>query len=240
MRITKRKEDTMIRNLKTLGIAMVAVFAMSAAAASTASAASQGWLTSDGPVSLTGTDSTPFQITYMSEEHYECHTHYVIGRVNVTPHGFTSESLKDLTLKPEFSNCTALVSGMIATSTFTTNGCDFVLHITDTESSGVYRTTLDMVCEVGKEIEFHLYSNKAHSTTICTYKFPAQAGITGGTAKTSGNGITLSGTFTGIHESRTGLLCGGTNTNNNAKLDLDVFFTGQNAGGASTAISLSE
>jgi hypothetical protein len=37
------------------------------------------------------------------------------------------------------------------------------------------------VCEnPGEAIEVHAYTSSAHSTTICTMKFPAQAGLTGG------------------------------------------------------------
>jgi hypothetical protein len=45
--ITRRKEEKMIRNLKALGLALAAVFAMSAVAASTASAQT-GKITSNG------------------------------------------------------------------------------------------------------------------------------------------------------------------------------------------------
>ncbi len=48
----------MIRNLKALGLTLAAVFAMSAIAASAASA-QQGTLTSDGPVTLYGTETGP-------------------------------------------------------------------------------------------------------------------------------------------------------------------------------------
>jgi hypothetical protein len=58
-RETDRKEEKMIHNLKVLSLALVAVFAMSAMAASSALAVeeTQGVLTSDGPVKLTGTDT---------------------------------------------------------------------------------------------------------------------------------------------------------------------------------------
>src|ERR1044072_3755126 len=50
------RRKRMIRNLKAPGLALMAVFALTAMAASTASA-QQGTLTSDGPVTLIGTET---------------------------------------------------------------------------------------------------------------------------------------------------------------------------------------
>jgi hypothetical protein len=225
----------MIRNLKMLGIALVAVFAMSASAAS---AASQGILTSDGPVSLTGTESEEgFLITFSPTLKYYCHTHYVIGGVNMTPHGFTSTPVKTLTIAPQFSECEMDNGGTETPATFTMNGCDFVLHIGEGEA-GKYGTTLDFVCPAGKEIEFHAYSNATHATTICTFKLSAQTGISGATVSNGGGGIKLGGTFGGIHDVKTGILCGGTSESNSVQLDVGGLITGKNEGGAATEISL--
>ena len=51
----------MIRNLKALGLALVAVFAMSAMAASASSAS----VTSDGPFTLTGTETGGTETNYL-------------------------------------------------------------------------------------------------------------------------------------------------------------------------------
>src|SRR3977135_1758594 len=119
----------MIRNLQILGLTLVAIFAMSATAAS---AASQGELTSDGSVSLTGTDSTPLRITFIKTQEYYCHTHYAIGKVDVTPHGFVSGSLTTLTMAPQFEDCEMVIGANEGPGTFTMNGCDFGLDIGDT------------------------------------------------------------------------------------------------------------
>jgi hypothetical protein len=231
----------MIRNLKTLGIVLMAVFAISATAASAASAESQGTLTSDGLVSLTGTDSTLFQITFNANQRYYCDTHYLIGNVDTTPHQPLSTPEKTFTIVPEFSDCEAVLNGQPETpATFTMNGCDFVLGIGKGES-GVYGTTLQLACPTGKEIEFHMYSSEAHTTTICTFKLSAQSGITGATVSNSGEeSVTLNGTFSGIHETRTGILCGGSSTSNSVQLDIDALITGYNEAEEPTAISLTE
>jgi hypothetical protein len=223
----------MIRNLKMLGIALVAVFAMSASAASAAS------LTSDGPVLLTGTDLTAFRITFKEDQEYYCDTHYTIGEKNVTPHGLVKNPLTTLTMAPQFDDCEMVIGATEGPGTFTMNGCDFVLHIGETlGESGAYGTTLDFVCPVGKEIEFHSYSNESHTTSVCTFKLPAQTGLTGATVKSSSEGITLNGTFGGIHDTRTGILCGGTKTSETVPLEVDALITGKNEAGAATSISL--
>jgi hypothetical protein len=230
----RMKGTTMIRNLQILGLALVAIFAMSATAAS---AASQGELTSDGSVSLTGTDSTAFRIKFIKEQEYYCHTHYTIGKEDVTPHGFVTGSLTTLTMAPQFSDCEMVIGANEGPGTFTMNGCDFLLHIGKGEA-GVYGTTLDLICPAGNVVEFHSYSNESHTTTVCTFKLGAQTGLTGATAKNTGEGITLNGTFKGIHDTRTGLLCGGTLESKEAELEIDALITGKNAEGKATSISL--
>ncbi|HET8862739.1 MAG TPA: hypothetical protein VFM94_05775, partial [Solirubrobacterales bacterium] len=62
----------MIRNLKVLGLSLVAVFALGAVMASGAMA-QNGLLTADGPFYLTGTDeATGNALTYPGEEPLVC------------------------------------------------------------------------------------------------------------------------------------------------------------------------
>ena len=96
-----RKEETMTRILKALGLALVAVFALSAVAASTASA-QQGTLTSDGPVTLTATETGVGQNWFEAfAAKIECPGSTFTGhKVATTPHTPISSGATEATLTP--------------------------------------------------------------------------------------------------------------------------------------------
>jgi len=224
----------MIRNLKVLGLCLVAVFAMSSMVASAASA---GELTSDGKVKLSATEN-PAVLTAIAGQKVECHAVYTIGKVDVTPHPeFMTLPASTFTISPDYSNCVSVIGELKAPSTVTMNGCDFVLHI-GTLSGGSYGGTADIVCEAGKEIEVHAYSSAAHSSTVCTYKIPAQTGLTGGTVKNNAGKIEINGPVNGIKATRTGILCGGNAETKEAKQDIGAVVSGTNEAGAATNIEV--
>ena len=77
---TNRKEQIMIRNLKVLGLALVAAFAMSTMVASAASA-QQGELTSDGPEFMEGTElATGNSLVYPGLSETKCRGIALYGR----------------------------------------------------------------------------------------------------------------------------------------------------------------
>jgi hypothetical protein len=236
----------MIRNLKVLGLALVAVFAMSAVVASSASAqVHKGWLTSDGPVKLTGTEN-PATLTAFGNQKVECHAHYDIGNVNETPHGFIEPPATEFTIKPTYSNCTASIGTTKAPATVTTNKCDFVVKIGETIELGKWGTTAKVVCEnpATEAIEVHAYSSPAHSTTICTVKVAAQEGLTGGfmvnDEEEGAWTVTLGGTFKEIHATKTGVLCGGTSETKTAEQHVDAHITGFNEANEQTDITITD
>jgi hypothetical protein len=236
----------MLRNVKVLGLFLVAGLAMSAMAASSASAqVHKGWLTSDGPVKLTGTEN-PATLTAFGNQKLECHVHYDIGNVGETPHGFIEPPATEFTVKPTYSNCTASIGATKAPATVTTNKCDFVIKIGETIELGKWGTTAKVVCEnpATESIEVHAYSSSAHTTTICTMKFPAQEGPTGGfvtNVEEEGQWtITLGGTLNNITATKTGILCGGTAETKTAEQHLDAHITGFNEADEQTDITITD
>ena len=132
----------MTLNLKALGLALVAVFALSAVAASAASA-QQGTLTSTGPVTLTATETGAAQNWFEAfGARVECPGSTINGhKVATTPHVPIPVPATQATLTPKWletvgglPNCK--VPGLGLTATIDMNGCDFVASINQTTGGG--------------------------------------------------------------------------------------------------------
>jgi len=244
----------MIRNFKTLGLALIVVFALSAVVASAASA-QQGTLTSDGPVTLIGDETGAAQNRLTAFGAFvECPGSIYTGHKNaVTPHGLISSGETTATLTPHYNqaneNCVATLGWK---ATVHMNGCDYVIHLGETTGgvAGTYGVTFDVICPAGKEITVTLFTNNADLTSgtqACVLHVKEQKGLAGAHATDTGNGhIDLTGTVEGIHVTKSKpnnhtILCQNETTpaNNLGKFDLDVTVTGKNAGGGTTGISLS-
>jgi hypothetical protein len=242
----------MIRGLKLFLPALIAVFAVNAAAASMAAAQfTQGELTSEGAVRYTGTDEGGNGKLTAFGLRVECHGHYEGGKQNETEevspgkfrHKLVSEALTTLTIAPTYSGCSGVIGETVAPATVTMNGCDYLLHLTTTDPAnpGWYKVHADVVCPAEKEIEVHVYTSAAHSSTICTVKVKAQTGLEGGLATNiAGGKVTLKGPIKGIHVTKTGVLCGGTATTAAGELDITAILEGRNAAGEPKAISITE
>jgi hypothetical protein len=116
----------MIRNLKVLGLALVAVLAMSALAASAASA-QQGKLTINGgtEVTLDATENGLNAFTAFGAE-VECPGSTITGhKINTTPHTLIPANATEITLTPNFVNCVARDSTGTHKATVTMTSCDF-------------------------------------------------------------------------------------------------------------------
>jgi hypothetical protein len=256
----------MIHNLKALGLALMAAFALSAVVASAASAQNQGWLTTDGTdVTLTGTETggaganalTAFGGTV------ECpgsvYTGHKVLTVKETEEGKKHERIPNksttATITPHYKqtndkgepNC--VVAGTGLTVTVDMNGCDYVVHIGTKIVAGEYKVTYDIVCPTGKDITvtiFHSTNPKHEGTPYCTMHIPPQNGLVGGRAKNTTSGhIGLLGTVEGIEIIRTKhgagtLLCPTDSTVKTGKFDIDATVSGDNSLGAATEISLSD
>ncbi len=196
----------MIRNLKALGFALVAVFAMSAVASSMASAETtkSGLFTAKvGANELAGIDAEQVGLTVntftLNELKLTCATVTLAGHPVKTKGGTESDKVEadtkgpestDVRLNPVFgpNNCHVVIAGLTKTVTVTPNGCSFVFDATTTETKGVIsNTALNTVeCPSGKKIEVHVYSTAStEATTICTYDVEEKV------ANTTQPGITL-------------------------------------------------
>lgn len=232
----------MIRNLKALGLALAAIFALSAIAASAASA-QQGVLTSDGPVTLDMTETGNGQnATTMFGEKIECQgTIYTGHQYNVTPHMPIPGPTTLITVTPHYNNanCTSFPGPHKATITM--NGCDFVFHIGNTVGADLYEVFADIVCPAGQQIVKHVYAAPNNEAMpICTYTIKPQAGLPGArvTTTTGVNDLDIKGSFENIHVEKHGM-CGG-GTTNFAKWDIDLTVSGTGPGGQPTGITVTD
>ncbi len=235
----------MIRNLKALGLALVAVFAMSALAASAAQAVTtDGEFTSDGKVTVTGHGTE--SLTFEAGQKLTCTGHHTVMPENQTPWNFFNPGagLTTLTDQAHYSNCVAQVGAQTLPATVTTNECDFLLHIGETTAplnTGTYTVTPTVKCKnQGETIEVHVYQQASHATSVCTYKVGEQNLAPGKLHSTNiaGGTIEVSGEVTGITASRTGVLCGGTKETKAAIQHANTILTGTNEAGGATAISV--
>jgi len=154
----------MIRNLKVLGLALVAVFALSAAAASMASAA-PAKITSTGPVTLDGTEDGLNAFTGFGGK-VECPGTIATGHKTLTtkqteekltheliPSGSTSFTLTlDLP-----ATCTTVEGEASHRTTVTMNGCDFDIELLEPTLEGTFGTKSTLVCPPEKDIQIEVY-----------------------------------------------------------------------------------
>jgi hypothetical protein len=258
----------MIRNLKVLGLALVAIFAMSAMVASAASAQLQGKLTTEGggAVTLTGTETgvkanrlTAFGLPV------ECEGSTYTGEKTLTTAeteaGKTHERVPNLattaTIVPIYNQpkCIATVGGSNFPVTVTMNGCDYDIQIGETtgvqtETKKTFGATFDIVCPKEKDIQVEVWEvgDTEHKVAPwCTVTIKPQTGLKGAhvssTPKaTPKDDIDLDGTVENITVSRSGskpLLCP-TSESKTASFDLDVTVKGEDALGAEKGITVTD
>ncbi|HET9162454.1 MAG TPA: hypothetical protein VFN89_03280, partial [Solirubrobacterales bacterium] len=218
----------MIRNLKVLGLALAAVFALSAAIAASASAETPGVITTDGAeVTLDGTE-----LGGVAENFFEYPTTGVRvhcpgstfpgHKINATPHQPVPNKASEVTITPEYRNCTSQNNQAVPIDM---NGCDYRLYDATTTGgvAGTYGVLVDIVCPAGKQIEI---------TTMCRINVPAQNGLTGfHLTNTPTEDLDLSG----VAEVNT-TLCGFPAVTEQHQ---NLTITGTNAAGGSTEVTLS-
>lgn len=243
----------MTRNLKALGLTLVAMLALGAMTASAASAQTNGKLTSASPVVLVGTEQgavsenrlTAFNLFVQCPD-----STYTGYKHNVTPHEAIPSGVSTGTIVPDYLETvagTANCDATVGSATIHMNGCDYVVHLGETTGgvNGTYGVTFDVVCPVGKEITVTVYSSHTHTEPFCIMHVPGnQNGLKGAHATDNGNGtVTLSGTVEGITVNKTTngapLLCPNAHTAV-GKFDLNVLIKGfDKVGGTQKSISLS-
>lgn len=163
----------MIRNLKALGLALVAAFAMSGVAASAASADS--FTTEKAPVNVTGTtDPGTTESVVTTAGSVTCHGVYIGTVSNV--------STTTIEVAPTYNNCTALG---FPGSVVHVNNCKYVFHINS--AAGVTTGTVDIVCPAGEELTVTALSA---GTLKCTIHIGTQTDLSSVTYTSVGSGTT--------------------------------------------------
>lgn len=167
----------MTRNLKALGLALIAVCAMSGLAASAAQAefTFTGW---EGTESnhvhtiLSGSQTTAFGDKFRvttGKLALECEKATASGTLTVGDQA-------TVTATPAFTNC----KGGGAPVTVNTTTCDYVFHITAKVTADEYKGTVDVKCTTPKDtIHVSVYTDASHTSTVCEYTIEEQEGISG-------------------------------------------------------------
>lgn len=245
----------MIRKLRNLSLALIAIVAINAMAASVASA-QQGeltWKPIEG-VTLGGTDTGAEGSNALTSfgTKVECAGSTYTGHAyNATPHTVIPNAVTTVTITPQYKeaghNCKGSFNWPI---TVDMNGCDYVAHLGETTGGveGTYGVTFDVVCPAGKEITVTMFTNTTDETSgtqACVFHIKPQSGLKGAHVIDTGNGhLDITGTVEGIHVTKTStghtILCAADETTSSAKLDIDITVSGKDSLGAPTAISLSD
>jgi hypothetical protein len=245
----------MKRIFETLGLTAMAVVLPIVAAVPVASA-QQGMLTSDGPVTMIGSQTG----TLFSNSHTgplgtatcaggTATGHKVVTHAETTEgksHELVPSGSTTFTITSHSFNCQVHIP-VLGTRpiTVTQNGCDVVGHIGQTTGgSNTYGVTADLVCPAGKVAETHVYkAGLPHSEAnqLCLIKVGSQAGLSGLhiTATPASGDFDLQGTLSGVHTENSGSLCG-TGTSTNTQLHFDVTINGLNAAGGATQVQITE
>lgn len=249
----------MTRNLKALGLALVAVFAFSAMAASVASAAEQGLLTSEKGNAVTLKDIETggvFANAYVigpKSEPITCPGSTMTGHkrltVKQTEEGKTHELLPFdstvVTITPDYRNCRTVAEGLELFTTVLLNGCDYDFTIGATipaeGAEGTYSIMASYVCPAGKDIQIKMYSGAGELATLCTATIKPQ-GPLGGLHATNTPGkedFDISGAIEGINYTREGAGCP-KEESSEGKRDIDATFEGTNSAGEPEGITITD
>jgi hypothetical protein len=148
----------MIRNLKGLGLALVAVFVMSAMASPGVQAAKPTFAV--GATGGVSGDQVGLDEITVGSRAVRCSKAHFSGP--------SALSMTVLTIEFEYKECsTTPVLGISFPVTITPNGCDLeftnLKHVVPD-----YTADVSIVCPKGKKIEIHVYNNAAHTEQLCT------------------------------------------------------------------------
>jgi hypothetical protein len=239
----------MTRNLKALGLALVALFAFGAIAASGASAQR---LTTEGAKAVTLT-ATETGVTYDNSftafgGRVHCPGSTITGHKKKTEaetaikreHELLLNNAIEVTLTPHFRNCETVDPSGTFPTVVDMNGCDFLLTVGALVSAGTYRTDVHVVCPPNRFIEITQFSGIIR---VCTEKITtttptSHAHITNTPAAAgTRNDLDVVGTFTNIEVHKSGL-CGSA-TEKEAIQHINVTVKAVDGVGAQTGITIS-
>ena len=189
----------MIRNLKVLGLALVAVLAMGAIAASAASA---GSFTSDAAV-------TNIVAGQVGEHEFVTNTGVVVCEVAHFTGEQEGETTATVTSSPLYTECE--FQGLFSI-TVSVNGCDYVFHA----SSATEGTTDIAGCN--ESVPYI----QVGSLATCRVRVQQQNGIGPISYTEVGNNVEINSEAEGISYSESGLFCAGGAVNNGKYFGLSV------------------
>lgn len=236
----------MIRNLKVLGVALAAVFALGAVAASMALGeeeveGKQAYLTAENPATLKGTE-TGSQTNRLTSfgSFTECPGSTYLG---TTEENKTFSHGTTVKIEPTYIKCVS--SALKFATTVNMNGCYYIFHLKTTTvgSTDTYGVTATVVgCTAGKHIEVTTVIGGKHCTTTITEN---AAGYTGLDVidTTASHDIDITGTIKGIKADQKGPGCPKgeeEQTTETGELHLDVTVVGETHLGEPINIGISE
>jgi hypothetical protein len=246
----------MVRNLKVLGLGLVAVFALSAVTAS-AALAQNGLLTSTGPVKLTGTPTgakNENSITKFGGVYTCANTKYTGNKIltqkqteELKTHELLPNGSSSVTVTPHFGSCISTQAGIEFPTTIDMNGCDLEFDLGVTIAVNKYKVKATEECPSTQTIKITVFANAtkhAENVPFCVIDITKETNRGEAlTATDTLNGtVDITGTIEGLkadRESPTGsILCPKEETKVGI-LHIDISITGDNAAGAATTISLS-
>lgn len=239
----------MIRNLKVLGLALLAVFAFAAVGASAASAQNGEVFSSEASeFTLTGVETGvgTNRLTAFGGR-VECPgSTYTGHKYNETPHKLIPTGASSVTITPKYVNCVATALKFPATVTM--NGCDYAFHLEGTKegAADTYGILATLVCPgIGPQV--HIYKIGAEHTEAnlkCTITVdPNVAGYKGLHATDTTNGhIDITGEVTGLkvtqHEGPAKGCLSAVTTDENGKLDVDITVDADNSLGTTIGVGI--
>jgi hypothetical protein len=159
----------MIRNLKALGLSVVAVFAMTAIVASVAHAE---------PATIQAGSYTASVSGAQTNENVLSNGIRSVTCANATLKGVLAAASTTITIEPAYSNCTGNGS---TTATVNTNGCDYTLHVVTKTATDTGTGSVTVDCPAGKSIQVDIWATgKLHSENkLCRLEVPAQGPVSG-------------------------------------------------------------
>jgi hypothetical protein len=147
----------MSRQLRLLGLALLA---LAASGAMTATGAQAGIFTAGAyPATITGANVGPHELT----------TELGVMKCGLTLHGNLPEPRAEATVVPTFGTSCKIGGNVVHVFP---NGCDFVLHAGNTIEMHVVGGWMDIKCPAGSNIDFEITS-----MPVCHMTIPEQLGI---------------------------------------------------------------
>lgn len=183
----------MMRNIKALGLAFVAIFAMSAVVASAAQA--NAFMSEGNVTAAISADQIKGEDHVFTVEgnKVECETaHFATA-------GEVSSPTGSITVHPSYSGCTAF---SFVGASVTTTGCDYTLGVGSIIETGKYNGKLNLTCSGSSKIVI------SAGTCEATVSGPQEFG-SGITYTNAGAAVTVAANVSGIKTNKTkdGFLC---------------------------------